>query len=150
MRSQLSVCWVTINCMEVTAGHVENIPRGNMRVPRSEFVALWRLVEHLAEANPADWYAAGVAATCEWLARSSVPSILGGWELARAPLTRRTGMAHEELIAAELVAAEVAAIRNSGGIEGRPGWLEGILATLQWAWGGSARPPLEQPSTSTG
>jgi hypothetical protein len=136
--------------MEVTARHVESIPRGNLRVPRRDFVALWRLVEHLAEENPADWYVAGVAATCEWLARSSVPSILGGWELARAPLTRRTRMAHEELIAAELMAAEVAAVRHPGGIEERPGWLEGILATLQWAWAGSTRPPLEQPSTSTG
>ncbi len=46
---------------------------------------------------------------------------------------------------AELMAAEVAAIRNPGGLEGRPGWLEGILATLRWAWSGSMKPPLEVP-----
>jgi hypothetical protein len=147
---QLPVCRVTMKGMEVTFLHVEGIPRGNLRVRRSEFAALWRSVEYLAEANPADWYVAGVAATCEWLACSPVPSITGGWELARAPLTRRARMAHEELIAAELMAAEVAAIRNPSGIEGRPGWLEGILATLRWAWSGSSKAPLEVPSASTG
>ena len=141
---------MTMKGMEVTARHVEGIPRGNLRVRRSEFVALWRLVEHLSEANPADWYVAGVAATCEWLACSSVPSIVGSRELARAPLTRRARMAHEEMIATELMAAEVAAIRHPSGIEGRPGWLEGILATLRWAWSGSTKAPLEMPSTSTG
>ena len=59
-------------------------------------------------------------------------------------------MAHEESIAAELMAAEVAAVRNPGGIEGQPGWLEGILTTLQWAWAGSTKMPLEMPSTITG
>jgi hypothetical protein len=42
--------------MEVTARAVEAIPRGNLHVGRDDFVALWRLVEHLGEANPADWY----------------------------------------------------------------------------------------------
>jgi hypothetical protein len=146
----LSVRRVTIKSMEVTARHVENIPRGNLRVPPSEFVALWRLVEHLGAARPSDWYITGVVATCRWLACAAVPSMMGGWEPARAPVTRRTSRAHEELIAAELMAAEVAAVRNPGGVEGRPGWLEGILMTLRWAWTGSAKAPLEMPSTSTG
>jgi hypothetical protein len=47
------------------------------------------------------------------------------------------------------MAAEVAAIRNSGGIKGRPGWLEGTLTTVRWAWGGSTKAPLEMPSTDT-
>jgi hypothetical protein len=141
---------VTMKCMEVTARHVENIPRGNLRVSRSGFIPLWRVAEHLTVANPTDWYVAGVAATCEWLACSSVPSSFGGWELARAPLTKRARFAHEELIAAELIAAEVASGRNPGGVKGRPGWLEGILMTLQWAWAGSRKAPLELPSTGTG
>jgi hypothetical protein len=95
--------------MEVTARAVEGIPRGNLHVSRDEFVALWRLVEHLGEANSADWYIAGVAATCRWLACAPVPSILGGWELPRAPVTRRSNLAHEELIEAERLAAEGAA-----------------------------------------
>jgi hypothetical protein len=136
--------------MEVTARAIENIPGGNLGVPRDEFVALWRLVEHLGEASPGDWYVAGVAATCRWLACAAVPSILGGWELAWAPVSWRSGLAHEELIEAELLAAEVQAIKNPGGVEGRPGWLEGIVATLQWAWAGSSVAPLDVPSTNAG
>jgi hypothetical protein len=146
----MSVCCVTIRCMEVTARAVEAIPRGNVHVSRDEFVALWRLVEHLGETYPADWYVGGVAATCRWLARAAVPSILGGWQLARAPVTRDANLAHEELIQAELFAAELQALRHPSGIEGRPGWLEGIVATLQWAWAGTSVAPLDVPSTNTG
>lgn len=136
--------------MEVTARAIDNIPRGNLRVSRDSFVALWRLAEHLGEANPADWYAGGVRATCRWLACAAVPSILGGWELAWAPVTLRSNLAHEELIQKELLAAELQIVRHPGGIEGRPGWLEGIVATLQWAWAGSSVAPLELPSTNVG
>jgi len=139
-----------MECMEVTDRLVDGIPRDNIRVPRHQFVAQWRLVEHLGAANPDDWYLVGVAATCRWLASAAVPSIVGGWEPARAPVTRRARRAHEELIAAELMAAEVAALKHPSGIVGRPGWLEGILVTLRWAWTGSAKVPLEMPSTSTG
>ena len=141
---------VTIECMEVTVRAIESIPHGNLRVSRDKFVALWRLAEHIGQVSPADWYVAGVRATCRWLACAAVPSILGGWELAWAPVTRRSRLAHEELIESERLAAEVKAIRNPGGIEGRPGWLEGIVATLQWAWAGSSVAPLEEPSTNTG
>jgi len=139
-----------MKCMEVTAQNVEDIPRGNLCLPRTEFVVLWRVTEHLMVKSPADWYVAGVAMTCRWLACAAVPSVLGGWKLAWAPVTQRTGSAHEELIASELLAAETAALRNPAGVEGRPGWLEGIVATLQWAWAGSPVPPLEIPSTNVG
>ena len=132
----------------MTAQAIESTPRGNLHVSRDDFVALWRLVEHLGEEHPADWYVAGVRATCRWLACAAVPSIRGGWELARAPVTRRSSLAHEELIEAERLAAEVQAFRHPGGIEGRPGWLEGIVATLQWAWAGSSVAPLELPSAN--
>jgi hypothetical protein len=46
------------------------------------------------------------------------------------------------------MAAQVATIRNSGG-KGRPGWLEGTLTTVGWAWGGSTKARLEMPSTDT-
>jgi hypothetical protein len=108
---RLSAYRVTIECMEMTARAVEGIPRGNLHVSRDEFVARWRLVEHLGEADPADRYVAGVAATCRWLARAAVPSIPGGWQLARAPATRRSNLAHEELIEAELLAAELQLLR---------------------------------------
>ena len=149
-QATLSASPMTMECMEVTARHVEDIPRGNLRVPRADFVALWRITEQLLAANRGDWYVAGVAMTCRWLACTAVPSVLGGWELARAPVTQRTALAHEELIASELLAAERAAIRSPRGMEGRPGWLEGIVATLQWVWGGSSVAPLELPSTNVG
>jgi hypothetical protein len=136
--------------MEVTARAVDQIPGTNLRIPRDEFVALWRLAEHITKSSGADWYVAGVAMTCRWLACAAVPSILGGSELAWAPVTERSGLTHEELIEAELLAAEVQAIRNPGGIDGRPGWLEGIVATLRWAWVGSSVAPLELPSTNAG
>jgi hypothetical protein len=141
---------VTMNCMEVTARAVEAIPRGNLRVSRDKFVGLWRLAEHITESSGADWYVAGVAMTCRWLACAAVPSIVGGWELAWAPVTERSGLAHEELIEAERLAAEVQLLRHPGGLDGRPGWLEGIVATLQWAWAGSSVAPLEVPSTNAG
>ena len=98
---------VTMECMEVTVRQVEDIPRGNLRVSRSDFVALWRIAEHLGTTGSADWYVTGVAMTCRWLARVVVPSVRGsGWELAWAPVTQRAGLAHEELIASELLAAE--------------------------------------------
>ena len=59
--------------MEVTAAAIDEIPRRNLRVPREAFVALWRLAEHLGEARPADWYVAGVVATCRWLACAAGP-----------------------------------------------------------------------------
>jgi len=51
--------------------------------------------------------------------------------------------AHEELIEAEVLAAERMAIRHPNGIEGRPGWLDAIAATLTWVWRGSGVLPLE-------
>jgi hypothetical protein len=137
-----------MECMEVTGRYVEGIPRGNVRVPLTEFVAIWRLTEHLLSTKHGDWYVAGVAVTCRWLACAEVPSVLGR-SFPSAPVSRRSGLAHEELIASELVAAETAAVRHPQGIEGRPGWLEGIVGALQWAWTGSA-PPIELPSTSVG
>jgi hypothetical protein len=59
-------------------------------------------------------------------------------------------LAHEETIEAELLAAELQLLRNPGGIQGRPGWLDGIVATLQWAWAGSSGAPLDVPTTNAG
>lgn len=63
---------VTILSVDVTEADVGAIPVRNLRVARSEFVALWRA----ASVRDADdsargvdrWYAAGVATTCRWLA----------------------------------------------------------------------------------
>ena len=135
--------------MEVTVEAVERIPRGNVRVPLDDFVALWKLAEHFSETSRgAGWYAAGVVMTCRWMASVAVPSVKGRWELAWAPVTERSGSAHEETIAAELLATELELIRTPAGREGRPGWLEGVLATLRWAWARSAIPPFELPASN--
>ena len=137
--------------VELTATDVERIPRGNLRVPRDEFVAVWQLAERMAHG---DWYAVGVATTCRWIACASVPSIIpahhGRLEPARAPLTGTRSRAHEELIEREATSAELRLARAPDGIEGRPGWLEAIAATLDWAWRGSDRPPLDARRADAG
>jgi len=54
-------------------------------------------------------------------------------------------MAYVELIEAEALAAEELSLRCPvpAWLAGRPGWLDGILATLDWCWRGSGRPPLD-------
>jgi hypothetical protein len=92
-----------------------------------------------------DWFVVGVACTCSWIAGMTEVVVYPHGSRTRpaaAPVTRRTARAHEELIEAELVAAERMALRNPAGVEGRPGWIEAITATLQWAWRGSGVPPL--------
>jgi hypothetical protein len=138
--------------VEVTARVIDEIPRGNLLVPRSEFVAVWSEAERLCEeqrrrgSSGDAWYAVGVAHTCRWLASATVvfnyphgPRA----EPATSPITHRAARAHEELIEAELLAAELKAIRHPNGIDGRPGWLEAVEATLKWVWRGSGMPPLE-------
>jgi hypothetical protein len=136
--------------VELTGRVIDEIPRGNLRVPRSEFVAVWAKAERLnGENSPAgtgDWYVTGVLGTCRWIAGVNVvfnyphgPRA----EPAAAPITHREARAHEELIEAEVLAAERMAIRHPGGIDGRPGWLEAVEATLKWVWRESGVPPLE-------
>jgi hypothetical protein len=137
--------------VQLTARVVEEIPRGNLRVPRSEFVAVWAEAERLnaeikRRGGSDDWYSAGVLGACRWVAGATVvfnyprgPKA----EPAAAPVTRRRARAHEELIEAETLAAEQLAIRHPTGIDGRPGWLEAVVATLRWVWRGSGAPPLD-------
>lgn len=137
--------------VELTAADVKRIPRGNLRMPRDEFAAVWQLAERMAHG---DWYAVGVATTCRWIACASVPSIIpahhGRPEPARAPLTGTRFRAHEELIERETATADFRLARNPNGIEHRPGWLEAVAATLDWAWRGSGRPPLDVRRASAG
>ncbi len=137
--------------VELTARVIEGIPRGNLRVPRSEFVAVWSEAERLCEerrrgGSGGGWYAAGVAHTCRWIAGATVVFNYPQGPKARpaaAPITHREARAHEELIESEMLAAERMAIRHPNGIVEEPGWLEAVVATLTWAWRGSGVPPLE-------
>jgi hypothetical protein len=133
--------------VELTARMIEEIPRGNLRVPRSEFAAVWAEAERQCDADKrGGWYAAGVALTCRWIAGASVVFNLPHGpqtEPAAAPITDRTARAHEELIEAETLAAERMALKTPNVFDDRPGWVEAIAATFAWAWHGSGVPPLD-------
>jgi hypothetical protein len=141
----------------VTVRDVEQIPPGNLRVPRDEFAAVWIEAERLDRTNArngtGDWYVVGVLSTCRWIAGGSVvfnypqgPKT----QPASAPVTKRTARAHEELIEAELLAAERLAGSESGRVASQPGWIEAVIATFNWTWRGSGRPPLHLGSANTG
>ena len=135
--------------MEVTATDVARVPAGNLRVSRGEFAAVWAAAEthqeEQARRQVADWYGAGVVMTCRWVARATVRPANGPWWQARAPVTERLNQAYEELIEAEYFAAERLAMRRPvpEWLAARPGWIEAVLATLDWSWRVSRRSPLE-------
>ena len=93
----MSVPRATLVGVELTARVIDEIPRGNLRVPRSEFVAVWAEAERLCEeqrrgGSGGGWYAVGVAHTCRWVAGATVvfnyphgPKA----EPASAPITHR-------------------------------------------------------------
>jgi hypothetical protein len=131
--------------VEVTESLLDRVPVGNLRVPRSEFAALWVEAEQLNREqigrNP-DWYPAAVAVTCRWLAGATVQDQMGRCALAPAPATRRRTRAYEELIEAEYLAAERLDAHRPDLVQHRPGWCEGIRATLRWAWRREGPRPL--------
>ena len=136
--------------VKLTVRMIEDIPRGNLRVPRSEFAAVWAEAERLCDEEKrggagGGWYAVGVANTCRWVAGASVVFNFPHGprsQPAYAPITGRTARAHEELIEAETLAAERAAIESANVFDDRPGWVESVVATFAWAWRGSGVPPL--------
>ncbi|WP_328321866.1 hypothetical protein OHA70_25540 [Kribbella sp. NBC_00382] len=139
--------------MRITERHLEEIPRANLRIPVREFARVWlraeiRSDESAAAGEPEDGYLSGVCATCEWLAGAYIKVPGRGGQprmtLRPAPLTAGYGnvKAYEELIAAETVAAEQVV---AGSPPGKPGFPDGVLATLLWAWRGLGVPPIELP-----
>ncbi|MCR3720163.1 MULTISPECIES: hypothetical protein [Prauserella salsuginis group] len=132
--------------MEVTEADVQRIPPRNVRVPLDEFARVWVEAGHRAAADR-DWYASGVSMTCRWMAHGSIE--LNGRRLpASAPVTRRKDRAYEELIEAEVLAAEKLALQRPvpAWLAERPGWCEAVCATLRWAWRHSGPPPLQLPA----
>lgn len=131
------------------------VPPGNVRVPRAEFAAVWSAAERRCDEatrrGEDDWYAAGVAITCEWVARAVVRSSDGALFPARAPVTKGTRLAYEELIDAESLAAERLDLQRPRPwwLARRPGWTEGIGATLRWCWHRSGPPPLDVVESAT-
>ncbi|HZS20437.1 MAG TPA: hypothetical protein VFA63_05545 [Pseudonocardiaceae bacterium] len=138
---------VSIEGVKVSPADVAKIPAGNLRVSRAEFVALWQAAEQchdeqLRRGVP-DWYGAGVVETCRWLA--IVEPKTEPWHLAPSPVTRRTQVAYGDLIEAEChVAGQLAGSRPlPARLRSRPGWIEGVVATLNWAWRRHGSPPLD-------
>lgn len=133
--------------VDVTDADVAAIPVGNVRVPRSEFVAVWRAASerdvHDSAHDGGGWYAAGVAATCRWLATAPSRLSNGLTDPTPAPASRRTALAYEELIEAEVLAAERLEERRPDLAQSRPGWCDGVRTTLRWAWRRQGPRPLE-------
>lgn len=136
---------VTMAGMEVTAEDVKAIPVRNMHVPLREFVAVWATAERYCDEHPEDWAGAGVLAACRWLANATVRTTNGPWRKAPSPVTRRQVGAYEELVDAECIAAEVMLIRRPPHVwvRTRPGWVEAISATLNWAWRRTTLAPFD-------
>lgn len=139
--------------MVPTPEDVERVPVGNLRVPRAAFGSIWASADarnsKLTEQGSNDWYAAGVIVTCMWLADGVHKPARGRPHPARSPVSDRQVRASEELIEAEYQAAELLAERQPWLLEQRPGWCEGIRATLRWAWRHQGQPPLDEAGEPT-
>jgi hypothetical protein len=133
--------------MEIMARDIERVPRGNLRVPLVDFARVWvaaeRRADELKAAGQGDWYLVGVQTTCLWLACSTYVFNYPHGPVrhpAEAPITGTPRRAHEELIELETQAAERRLGREW---PGRPGFVEGVAATLAWTWRRSGVPPIE-------
>lgn len=152
--STLSWPRATIGDVDVTQADIDRIPSHNLRVRRAEFAAFWAAAERFHDDNVrnrvSDWYGAGVVMTCRWLARATVRPQSGPWRQAESPVTGRRASAYEELIEAECVAAEKLAMQRPvpPWLVNQPGWIDAVVATLNWAWRRSGQPPMtfDQPA----
>jgi hypothetical protein len=142
--------------MELTARHFERIPPANVRIPLREFARLWLTAERRdaameAAGEPEDAYLLGVRATCQWMAGVIITVRGPGGQpvsvFAPSPITGVQTKAYEELIAEETCAAEQAV---ADGPPGEPGFVEGVLATLMWAWRRSGASPIEVEQARAG
>ena len=140
-----SVVGLILTGVEVSAEAVARVPGENLRVSRADFGALWSTAERLGM-RPAtgDKYLVGVITTCRWLAGQPVwSSVIGRWEMPVAPLTRRRHSAMPETIEAEYLAAATATAFERERARG-------VMATLEWTWHGSGRPPLDMSRAAAG
>ena len=120
---------------------VARIRARNVHVPRDAFVAVWREAVRRAATGSGDGYLDAVAQTCRWMAALPMRTALCGGQ-ARSPVTQRGWPAEPALIAAEWAAAQRPEAFTPE-LAARPGWCDGVRATLRWAWCGEGTPPLE-------
>jgi hypothetical protein len=143
--------------VQLRRSHLDGISPLNVNIPVREFARGWfaaeQLHDHRVDHGADDWYGAGVVATCRWLARASVRSETGPWYVARSPITRRERMAHPEYVDEETVTAHTLTVRRDkpSWLLARPGWLDGVLDTLVWAWRHTRdRPPIDMDALKAG
>jgi hypothetical protein len=148
----VSVWHATLGCVEVTAADIARIRQTNLHVPVAEFVTFWAAAEAHRDRRPQDWYVAGVIETLRWLAGAHVQPRSGPEYLQWAPVTRRRTWVYEEIIETECLKAEVLDMRRPvpRWLEEKPGWLAGVLGTLNWAWRRTAGLPLDLDQRATG
>lgn len=131
--------------MDPTSSEAVRITTGNLRVPHEEFLAIWheagRLAAERGDDDGTDWYVRAVVQTCRWMAAVPMRTALCGG-LPRSPVTLRACVATEQLIEAEWQAAQRPE-RFSPTLAARPGWCDGVRATLRWAWSRHGPPPIE-------
>lgn len=125
----------------------------SVRVAPADFETVWAAAQTRADADRqrdiVDWYVASVIITCMWIAGAHQHSAWGRPYPARSPVRDRDISATEDSIEAEYQAAELMAERQPWLLEQRPGWCEGIRATLRWAWRHDGPPPLDENGEPT-
>jgi hypothetical protein len=121
--------------MEVTPELIAKIPAENLHVDREQFARVWARAEavsaRLSDLTEETFYVASVARTCRWLARCDL-----------APVADEPVSAMPETVEDEYGAA----VRKSVRMKDVPlsaAKARGVLATLDWAWYGRGRPPLD-------
>jgi hypothetical protein len=136
---------VSLKRMDVSAEAVAKVPAENLRVSHSEFGALWALAEYLGgQPGPDNDFLVGVVLTCRWLASQPIWShVIRRAEMPYAPVTWRRRAAMPETIDEEYLAA---VSRRWA----RPQLTRGVVATLDWTWHGSRRPPLDMSRADAG
>ena len=143
--------------MELRGSDFDRIRREHLRgVTVTEFARLWWQAERRADALRAEDRSRLVpgrgAAACRWIANAWVqydgPIEGRNGEMAKTPLTLKSAWVIEELIEEETLDAE----RLVGRWEwpGRPGYVEGVAATLTWAWRRSGVPPIQVEQRARG
>jgi len=143
--------------MRLRRSHLDGIPPDNVNIPVREFVRGWFAAEQLYDDRVArgvsDWYGAAVVVTCRWLANAQVRPETGRWRQELGPVTDRGSMTHPEYVQEEAFEAQSLSGRRNkpSWLLARPGWLEGVLDTFDWAWWGTrARPPIDMDDLKAG
>jgi hypothetical protein len=151
--------------MEIPEQVLAGVPAANVRVALAEFGSVWRLAEaecvRLVTATPlggtsrAASYASAVMGTCRWLAEADVP--MGNpasplWTAPPAPILPTSGVpigpaaretiqyVHEET---RYQLSQFASGYKTPGMPPRPGYLEGVMDTIEWARLFGHQPRLE-------